>query len=147
MASASGVGLGRRTIKGMDGVLIFDGKCGMCTRVRNGLLRLNRTGRLRTEPMQKPGVSERVGVSTERLLDSVWWLDSSGAVFGDAKAMNAAVSAALGTKLPLQFYCLPGVGPMQETVYRWVATHRYRFRGVTPSCESEPEQCLAPQAS
>jgi predicted DCC family thiol-disulfide oxidoreductase YuxK len=40
----------------MDGVLIFDGKCGMCTRVRNGLLRFNKTGRLRTEPMQKPGV-------------------------------------------------------------------------------------------
>ena len=140
-------GTRRRTIKGMDGVLIFDGKCGMCTRVRNGLLRLNRTGRLRTEPMQKPGVSERVGVATERLPDSVWWLDSPGVVFGGAKAMNAAVSTALGTRLPLQVYRLPGVGPVQETVYRWVAAHRYRFRGITPLCESEPEQCLSPQAS
>jgi predicted DCC family thiol-disulfide oxidoreductase YuxK len=131
----------------MDGVLIFDGKCGMCTRVRNGLLRLNRTGRLRTEPMQKPGVSERVGVTKERLLESNWWLDSSGAVFAGAKAMNAAVSTALGTTLPLQVYLLPGVGPVQEMVYRWVAAHRYRFRGVTPLCESEPEQCVSPQAS
>jgi predicted DCC family thiol-disulfide oxidoreductase YuxK len=131
----------------MDGVLIFDGKCGMCTRVRNGLLRLNRTGRLRTEPMQKPGVSERVGVTKERLLESIWWLDSSGAVFAGAKAMNAAVSTALGTRLPLQVYRLPGVGPVQEMVYRWVAAHRYRFRGVTPLCESEPEQCVSPQAS
>jgi len=131
----------------MDGVLIFDGQCGMCTRVRNGLLRLNRTGRLRTEPMQKPGVSERVGVTKERLLESNWWLDSSGAVFAGAKAMNAAVSTALGTRLPLQVYLLPGVGPVQEMVYRWVAAHRYRFRGVTPLCESEPEQCVSPQAS
>jgi len=131
----------------MDGVLIFDGKCGMCTRARNGLLRLNRTGRLRTEPMQKPGTSERVGVTAERLLESVWWLDSSGAVFAGAKAMNAAVSTALGTRLPLQVYRLPGVGPVQEMVYRWVAAHRYRFPGVTPLCESEPEQCVSPQAS
>jgi predicted DCC family thiol-disulfide oxidoreductase YuxK len=131
----------------MDGVLIFDGKCGICTRARNGLLRLNRTGRLRTEPMQKPGTSERVGVPRERLLESVWWLDSSGAVFAGAKAVNAAVSTALGTRLPLQIYRLPGVGPVQEMVYRWVAAHRYRFRGVTPLCESEPEQCVSPQAS
>ena len=130
----------------MDGVLIFDGKCGMCTRVRNGLLRLNRTGRLRTEPMQKPGVCERVGVAMERLPESVWWLDSSGAVFSGAKAMNAALSTALGTQLPLRIYRLPGMGPVQNVVYRWVAAHRYRFRGVTPLCESEPEQCTSSQA-
>ncbi|OBF60224.1 thiol-disulfide oxidoreductase [Mycobacterium sp. 852002-50816_SCH5313054-b] len=129
----------------VDGVLLFDGNCGMCTRARNGLLRLNRTGRLRTEPMQKPGTAELVGVSAERLLESVWWLDRSGAVFAGAEAVNAALSAALGTKLPLRAYHLPGVGLLQERVYRWVAAHRYRFRGVTPFCESEPGQCLSRQ--
>lgn len=127
----------------MDGVLIFDGKCGMCTRVRNGLLRLDRAGRLATEPVQGPGVAERVGVDPERLPASVWWLDSSGAVFSGAKAMNAAVSAALGTRLPLVAYNIPGAGRVQELVYRWVAGHRYRFRGVTPLCESDPQQCRA----
>ena len=111
------------------------------------MLRINRTGRLRTEPMQKPGVSERVGVATERLLESSWWLDSSGAVFAGAKAINAAVATALGTQLPLHVYRLPGVGPVQEFVYRWVAAHRYRFRGVTPLCKSEPEQCVSPHTS
>ena len=129
----------------VDGVLLFDGNCGMCTRARNGLLRLNRTGRLRTEPMQKPGTSTRVGVSTERLLESVWWLDGSGAVFAGAEAVNAALSTALGTQVPMRVYRIPGVGPLQEIVYRWVATHRYRFRGVTPFCESEPTQCRPPQ--
>lgn len=128
-------------------MLIFDGKCGMCTRVRNALLRLDRTGRLRTEPMQKPGVSERIGVDAERLPESVWWLDSSGAVFAGAEAMNAALSTALGTRLPFLFYRLPGVGQTQDRVYRWVAAHRYRFRGVTPLCESEPDQCASPRAS
>nr|WP_082956429.1 DUF393 domain-containing protein [Mycobacterium sp. E787] len=130
----------------MDEVLFFDGNCGMCTRARNALLRLNRTGRLRTEPMQRPGTAQRLGVSTERLLQSVWWLDRSGAVFAGAEAVNAALSAALGTQLPLRVYRIPGMGPIQEAVYRWVAAHRYRFRGVTPFCESEPSQCLSAQA-
>jgi predicted DCC family thiol-disulfide oxidoreductase YuxK len=128
----------------MDGVLFFDGRCGMCTRARNRLLRLNRTGRLHTEPMQKPGTAELLGVEDEQLMKSSWWLDSSGEVFAGAKAVNAAVSTALGARLPLRIYDLPGVGPVQEWVYRWVATHRYRFRGVTPLCESEPGECATP---
>lgn len=137
----------RCTLKGMDGVLYFDGYCGMCTRTRNGLLRVNRTGRLRTEPMQKPGTSEVLGVEAHRLPESSWWLDSSGEVFAGAKAMNAALSTALGTRLPMLVYRIPGIGPLEEAVYRWVASHRYRFRGVTPLCESAPERCSAPQAS
>jgi len=131
----------------MDGVLYFDGYCGMCTRATNGLLRLNKTGCLRTEPMQRPGTSELLGVEAHRLPESSWWLDSSGSVFAGAKAMNAALSTALGTRLPLRIYGIPGIGPIEEAVYRWVASHRYRFRGVTPRCESAPEQCSAPQAS
>ena len=127
----------------MDGTLIFDGNCGMCTRARNGLLRLNRTGRLRTEPMQRPGVPERLGIAADRLPESSWWLDSSGEVFAGAEAMNAALSTAVGTRLPLTIYRLPGVGAIEEIVYRWVAAHRYRFRGVTPLCEAEPQQCAS----
>ncbi|WP_285028797.1 DUF393 domain-containing protein [Mycolicibacterium sp. lyk4-40-TYG-92] len=127
----------------MDGVLFFDGKCGMCTRARNQLLRMNRTGRLRTEPLQKPGTAERLGVAPEHLMESVWWLDATGEVLGGAKAANAAVSAALGTRLPLWVYGIPGIGALQEWVYRWVATHRYHFRGVTPWCESAPSECVS----
>jgi hypothetical protein len=68
----------------MDGILVFDGQCGMCTRVVNRMARGNRTGRLRI-----------------RLPESAWWLDASGAVFAGAHAMNAAPSKALGTPLPL----------------------------------------------
>lgn len=125
----------------MAGVLFFDGKCGMCTRARNRLVRLDRTGRVQTEPLQRPGAAERVGVDAERLSQAAWWLDSSGAVYSGAKAVNAALSAALGTRLPLLVYSLPGIGCGQERVYRWIAENRYRFRGVTPWCESAPQQC------
>jgi predicted DCC family thiol-disulfide oxidoreductase YuxK len=125
----------------MSGVLFFDGACGMCTRARNFLLRLDRTGNLRTEPFQHAGSAERLGIPAERLAESVWWLDSSGAVFGGAQAVNAALSAAWGTRLPLFLYRVPGIGFAQEAVYQWVAAHRYRFPGTTPYCESHPAGC------
>jgi predicted DCC family thiol-disulfide oxidoreductase YuxK len=102
---------------------------------------LNRTGDLRTEPLQGGGTAERLGIAPERLMDSVRWLDSSGRVYAGAEAANAAVSAALGSRLPLLVYRIPGMRSAQEAIYRWVADHRYRFPGTTPYCESHPVAC------
>jgi predicted DCC family thiol-disulfide oxidoreductase YuxK len=125
----------------MTGVFYFDGKCGVCTRARDFLVRLDRTGGVQTEPFQRPGSLEALGIPADRLHDSSWWLDSSGAVYGGAEGINAALSAALGTQLPLRIYRLPGIRWAQEAVYRWVAAHRYRFPGTTPYCESHPVAC------
>ncbi|MDT5189175.1 MAG: hypothetical protein QOI28_1426 [Mycobacterium sp.] len=125
----------------MTGVLYFDGVCGMCTRARNLLVRLDRTGDLDTRPFQQEGTAQLLGVPASKMVESSWWLDSSGAVYAGAEAINAALSAALGTRLPLRIYRLPGIRRLQEAVYRWVATHRYRFRGTTPYCESHPVAC------
>ncbi len=125
----------------MSGTLFFDGQCGMCTRSRNLLLKINRTGDLQTEPLQSEGVAERLGVLDSQLLDSVRWLDSSGQVYAGAEAANAAVSAALGIRLPLLVYRFPGIRSLEDAVYRWVADHRYRFPGTTPYCESHPVAC------
>ncbi|GBE64430.1 hypothetical protein MFM001_08920 [Mycobacterium sp. MFM001] len=125
----------------MSGILFFDGACGMCTRSVEFILRHNRTGELQTEPLQGPGVAQRLGIAPAQLLDSGRWLDSSGAVYSGAEAMNAAVSAAIGSKLPLVLYRVPGIRFIEEAIYRWVAGHRYRFRGTTPYCESHPAAC------
>jgi predicted DCC family thiol-disulfide oxidoreductase YuxK len=125
----------------MPGVLFFDGACGMCTRARNLLVRLNRTGGVETEPFQRAGTAERLGIPHSRLGESVWWLDATGAVYGGARAVNAALSAALGTRLPVWLYRVPGMRFVQEAAYRWVATHRHRIPGTTPYCESHPGGC------
>jgi predicted DCC family thiol-disulfide oxidoreductase YuxK len=125
----------------MTGVLYFDGVCGMCTRARNFLVRLDRTGTLDTRPFQQEGTAQLLGIPASTMVESSWWLDSSGAVYGGAEAVNAALSAALGTRLPLRIYRQPVIRSIQEFVYRWVATHRYRFPGTTPYCESHPVAC------
>jgi predicted DCC family thiol-disulfide oxidoreductase YuxK len=125
----------------MSGTLFFDGKCGMCTRAHDFLVRHDRTGSLETEPLQAPGVAARLGVPDDQLLEAVRWLDQSGAVYEGAEAANAAVSVALGTRLPILVYRAPGIRHLQDAVYRWVANHRYRFPGKTPYCESHPVAC------
>jgi predicted DCC family thiol-disulfide oxidoreductase YuxK len=125
----------------MSGVLFFDGQCGMCTRSVYFILKLNRTGDLRAEPLQGDGVAERLGIPDSQLLESGRWLDDSGAVYSGAEAVNAAVSAALGTRLPVLIYRIPGIRSLEEAIYRWVAGHRYRFPGTTPYCESHPVAC------
>jgi predicted DCC family thiol-disulfide oxidoreductase YuxK len=125
----------------MSGVLFFDGTCGMCTRSVYSLVRRDRTGKLRTEPIQAAGSADRLGIAESHLSDMAWWLDESGAVYGGAEALNAALSVALGTRLPLRIYRIPGIRFIQNSVYRWVANHRYRFLGTTPYCESHPVAC------
>jgi predicted DCC family thiol-disulfide oxidoreductase YuxK len=123
------------------GILFFDGACGMCTRSRDLLLKMDRTGNLQTEPLQSPGAAQRLGIAPTRLLESVRWLDSSGAVYSGAEAANAALSAAIGTRIPLAIYRMPGMRFIEEAIYRWVAANRYRFPGTTPYCQSHPSAC------
>ena len=125
----------------MSGILFFDGDCGMCTRAKDLLLRMNRTGAVRCEPMQRPGVAERVGAPAETFMDSIWWLDDDGTVHSAAHAANAAVSAAIGTRIPLVVYRAPGIRQLEEAAYRWVAGHRKYFPGTTPHCTSTPGDC------
>ncbi len=113
----------------------------MCTRSRDLLLKFDRTGNIQTEPLQSPGVAQRLGIEPETLLDSIRWLDSSGVVYSGAEAANAAVSAAVGTRTPLVVYRIPGIRFVEDAVYRWVAAHRYKFPGTTPYCESHPAAC------
>jgi predicted DCC family thiol-disulfide oxidoreductase YuxK len=126
----------------MVGTLIFDGECGFCTRARNLLVRLDRRDRITTLPYQRAGVAEEAGVSRAALAGAVFWDGGDGGRYWGAEAINAALSAALGTRLPLRLYRLPGVGRLQDRVYRWVAANRHRLPGATPWCTAEPGACL-----
>lgn len=125
----------------MSGVLYFDGNCGMCTRSVNALMTRQRTGELHVAPFQRPGTAERLGVQVDQLSEAAWWQDSSGAVYRGAEAINAALGAGLGTRIPLWLYRVPGVRQVQDAGYRWVAAHRYRFPGTTPHCAAKPGDC------
>jgi len=125
----------------VNGTLIFDGKCGMCTRSRDLVVRMDRHGRVAAVPLQRPGTAEWLGVTPQALAESAWWLDASGELYRGAEAVNATLSAAIGSRLPLMVYRLPGIRQIQDAVYRWVSTHRHRLPGTTPYCRSHPTEC------
>jgi predicted DCC family thiol-disulfide oxidoreductase YuxK len=125
----------------MSGVLFFDGGCGMCTRSVYFIKRLDRAGTVQIVPFQQSGSEERLGLDPARMYTSSWWLADTGEVHGGAAGINAALSAALGTRLPWLIYRIPGVRQLQNAAYRWIAGHRYRFPGTTPHCESHPVAC------
>jgi predicted DCC family thiol-disulfide oxidoreductase YuxK len=125
----------------VGGTLIFDGECGFCTRSRDVLVRLDRRHRVSTVPLQASRVPEHAGVSREELAASVYWLDDDGSRCRGAEAANAALSAALGTAVPLRVYRIPGMRQVQDAVYRWVSANRHRLPGTTPWCTEHPDSC------
>ncbi|MBO0839347.1 MAG: DUF393 domain-containing protein [Sciscionella sp.] len=128
----------------MTGTLIFDGDCGFCTACRDLLTTLDRRGRINAVPLQRPGIAERIGCTTEQLLASVWWLDDDGERCSGAHAVNAALSAALGTRAPLWLYRRSRwLMHVQDATYRWIAANRHRFPGRTPYCVRHPADCGA----
>lgn len=121
--------------------LIFDGRCGFCTRSVGWLGRLDRAGRVALLAAQQPGVPERFGLTGEDVAEAAWAVDAAGRRYRGAGAVNAALSAAIGTSLPMLVYRLPVVRRLQDAVYVLVARHRGRLPGVRPWCEEHPDAC------
>ena len=119
----------------------------MCTRSRDLLERLNRTGDVRLEPLQRADCRSRLSAALGRDLDeeelmaSIWWLGDDGRVCKAAEAAAVAAAVATGVSVPRWLYRVPGAGPLSESAYRWVAANRGRFPGTTPYCEREPSGC------
>lgn len=124
------------------GVLVFDGRCGFCTRAVHAVLRRDRAGRVRALPLQGPGVLALTGLTREQALREAWWIAAGGDRRPGAQAMAAAVSAATG--LPLDRAArLPGVRWALDRAYRWIAEHRRLLPGATPHCATPGATCDA----
>ncbi len=102
---------------------------------------LDRNRRVTVAPYQKAGVPASVGLSLEQCEEAAWAVTQDGRRYRGAAAVNASLAVALGVRLPLSFYELPGIGWLQERVYDLVAANRYRLPGDVPYCDQHPDQC------
>jgi predicted DCC family thiol-disulfide oxidoreductase YuxK len=121
--------------------LIFDGMCGFCTRSVRLLEALDRHRRVRVVPYQRPGAAASVGLTVEESEAAAWAIAPDGQRYRAAAVVNTSLAVALGTSLPLLFYALPGVRPLQDLIYDFVAANRDRLPGDEPYCEQQPIQC------
>lgn len=146
--------------------VVFDGRCGMCTRAAAWIKGKDRHCRLTFHPYQGDGVLERFGLSEEAARTAVWAFSPRAAGVGagvgsgvgsdsaatdslhnyssghsGAAAVNRVLDTAFGLRIFSAAYGVPGVTWLQDRAYRWVAVNRHRFRGVTPWCDAHPGDC------
>ncbi|WP_285594371.1 DUF393 domain-containing protein [Actinomycetospora sp. NBRC 106378] len=124
-----------------DGLLVFDGRCGFCTRSVGWVRALDRRGRIELRPYQEPGVPESIGTDAATCSEAVQWRGPDGVRLEGAAAVNAVLDTVTGSRLPSTVY--RATAGVQERVYQWVADHRGRFPGMTPYCESHPAECAS----
>ena len=114
--------------------LLYDRDCGFCGKCVRFLRRIDRHGRVRIFAVQDADARAHFGVDLDRALEQVWALDSDGELHSGAAAVNVAFGAALGTRIPLMVYKIPGIRQIQDHLYRWVAANRYRLPGKGGTC-------------
>ncbi|MEO6020516.1 MAG: DUF393 domain-containing protein [Knoellia sp.] len=125
-----------------DSVLLYDGDCGVCTklsRVVTTHLRAKRSDF--TVSAYQDADLDRLGVSAQQCDEALQWVSSTGRV---SSAQDAVARVLLAARLPLRpvgaFLLFPGVNALAGIAYRWVALNRHRLPGGTPACSLPASQ-------
>jgi predicted DCC family thiol-disulfide oxidoreductase YuxK len=84
---------------------------------------------------------ESHGLSSDVCRRSVWVVDEYGNAWSGAKAVAAALDAALDTDLGVRLFRIPLIGNLAEIGYGLVARIRHRLPGKVPYCVSHPDVC------
>jgi len=93
------------------------------------------------EPFQKPGLPEKLELTIVECEQMAWAVTPDLDQFGGAAAVNMSCAVALGTRLSLWFYALPGIRQIQNRGYDWVVRNRHRLSGTIPHCDQFPVEC------
>jgi predicted DCC family thiol-disulfide oxidoreductase YuxK len=119
--------------------LVFDGRCGMCTRSARLLSRLDRSGAVEIVGAQTDA-GRRCGLSRAET-DAAAWAVAEGVRVGGARAIGLALAVARGSRWPVLPWSVPGMPWVLDRAYAFVADHRHWFPGDVPWCEARPGEC------
>ncbi len=101
--------------------LIYDDTCGFCRRWVGRARRWDHRGVLRFVPLQEPAAVTVSGRSPQELGLAMHVVRPDGAVYAGAAAAREYCRYVRGGKVLLALSSIPGVMPIGERVYRWVA--------------------------
>ena len=127
-------------------LLIFDGHCGVCTRLVEWVQRRDHARRVLLLPSQTPGLVQSVGLTQAEADREAWAIDGSGRAYGGAAAINRTLRELHGPWSMIgRAYTLPGVRQCGDAGYRWFARHRHWFSrwGVVPACARPGARCVS----
>ena len=120
-------------------LIVFDGRCGVCSRIARRMVRLDRRQHAAWMPSQRAGLPEAAGLAAEDVASAAWAVTPSGARLRGAAAMLAGLDAALlGGRARLHaLHRVPGLRQALDAGYAWFARNRGRFQG-TAACDIRP---------
>jgi predicted DCC family thiol-disulfide oxidoreductase YuxK len=135
-------------VRGENGLvrttLIYDGDCGICTRLAGF------AGR-RLRPRAEVRASQELdlaayGVTDAQCAEALQLVTAEGRVYSaqDAVARLLLISRPLWRPAGLVLL-LPGVNALAGVAYRWIARNRYRLPGASDACAVPPAE-QAPRA-
>ena len=126
-------------------VLLFDGECGLCTRIVQLVLRADRKGTLCFASLQGDFARKIIARHAElRAVDSMALLDATAA--GDyhvSVRSEAALRLARYLGFPWSLFGLARLipRPIRDRGYDWIARRRHRWFGPALTCQlPTPEQ-------
>jgi predicted DCC family thiol-disulfide oxidoreductase YuxK len=122
-------------------VVLFDGSCHFCTATAELLRVLDWRHRLHCLPFQAAGVPQAYGLTMAQCERAVWAISPDGSSFQGAQAVSTVLDAMVGLPLFRVLYHFPCIGPIEDKIYSWVASHRQWFPGIRPYCERPGSPC------
>jgi predicted DCC family thiol-disulfide oxidoreductase YuxK len=117
--------------------LIYDGDCGICTRLAGFVRR-------RLHPDADVAASQELdlaahGVTEEQCAEALQFVTADGRVHAAQDAVAHLLLVSRRVWRPAgHVLLLPGVNGLAGLVYRWVARNRYRLPGASEACAVPP---------
>ena len=122
--------------------LIFDGQCGMCTRMIMWILARDHEHRITPVPCQAREGLAGYGITRDQCEASVWAVTSGGERVAGGQAAVLIVALLWRHPWMVSLGRMPGVRQLLDVGYRLVARNRSHVPGITPWCESHPDACV-----
>ena len=123
-------------------VLVYDGDCGICTRLAAFTRRRVRP-QVAIRAWQDLDL-EHYGLTAEQCDEALRLVDTQGRVHTAQDAVAGVLRLGAPPWRPLgAVLSSPGVNALAGVVYRWVARNRYRLPGGTPACALPGHDCPA----
>ena len=121
----------------MRTTLIYDGDCGICTRLA-GFARRRLRPRADVRASQELDLAA-YGVTAAQCAEALQLVTAEGRVYSaqDAVARLLLISRPVWRPAGLVLL-LPGVNALAGVAYRWVARNRYRLPGASDACAVPP---------
>lgn len=119
-------------------VLVYDGDCGICTKLSGVARRFVMPARGTVAASSDLDLGH-YGLTTEQCLEALQFVDRHGRVHAAQDAVARLLLAGAPWWKPLGgLLLLPGVNAVAGVAYRWVARNRYRLPGASAACALPP---------